>query len=77
MSRLRAQHDPFTVDGGCTCPGARTLFQLRIEGHTADCTAARRQRAESVAKEREAYAKIQHGLQTVRAVADGRLRDAG
>lgn len=46
MSRLRAAHDPYTVDGGCTCPGTRTLFQLRIEGHTAACTEQRRRKAE-------------------------------
>lgn len=77
MSRLRAAHDPFVVDGGCTCPGARTLFQARIEGHTADCTADRRRRAELVAREREALAKIDRGVAMVRGAADRRLRDAG
>jgi hypothetical protein len=34
--------DAFRVDGGCWCPGERTLTQMRLTGHDAACTAARK-----------------------------------
>lgn len=55
MSRLRAGHDPFEIQGGCTCPGTMTLFQLRISGHTAECTAARRDAVEERQRLRDNY----------------------
>ena len=72
MSRLRSGHDPFHVDGGCTCPGTRTLFQLRIEGHTADCTAGRRAAVEQRRQLGAALAQT-----PAAAKAERRLRDAG
>lgn len=71
MSRVRAGHDPFTVEGGCTCPGARTLFQARIEGHTVECTAARRDAVEQRRRLREDTER----MPSIR--RETRLRDAG
>lgn len=73
MSRLRAAHDPFLVDGGCTCPGGRTLFQARIEGHTAACTEARRRAAEDARRLKDDLRRVP----SIAAHNEGRLRDAG
>lgn len=72
MSRLRAGHDPFVVDGGCTCPGTRTLFQARIEGHTAECTETRRRATEEARRLKDDLGRMPSLERHV-----GRLRDAG
>lgn len=72
MSRLRAYHDPFVVEGGCTCPGSRTLFQARIEGHTVECTDRRREAVEQRQRLRDDLERLPSVRQQTR-----RLRDAG
>lgn len=72
MSRVRAGHDAFVVDGGCTCPGTRTLFQLRVEGHTTECAAARRDASE---RRRQTFETLNPPL--ARPAETRRLRDAG
>lgn len=35
--------DQFRIQGtGCWCPGEMTLYQLRVMGHTEECTRARK-----------------------------------
>lgn len=37
-----SERDSFFVQGGCWCPATWTLQKVRIEGHSEDCTRARR-----------------------------------
>lgn len=75
MSRLRAAHDPYVIEGGCSCPGTRTLFQARIEGHTAECTQGRREQAEAQRRTREIYESRSRPIGQVREIES--RRDVG
>ena len=37
-----SERDAFRIVGDCWCPGTMTLDAVRLGGHTADCTAARK-----------------------------------